>query len=307
MHPSSDMQACVPTAAADERAYPLPPAYPAALLRMLALSGYGLWMLLGLALALGIYRGGRSEALVPLALGAVFVSSGLLVACLHLPGLSDWHGWFPARRSRPTREALLALMAYLPMLAVGGLVRGDNAFWATRVAGAALALCSIASLVYTVHSYRRRLPEGVLRRSAQLPVSRVVVAWYAGGLWLWLCLAAQDGAVDAAGTRPWIMVLLVLALLLGLIEGLRWQALNPPQGRASSHRVRGRTARFVAALLTYAVPSLALLVVDLSDAGLALVALAAVSCLLGRTIEQRAYEVAIARLCRGDSAAGTGV
>lgn len=298
------MQGCAAAAVADERPYPLPPAYPAALLRMLALSGYGLWMLLGLALALGIYRGGRSEALVPLALGAVFVSAGLLVACLHLPGLSDWHGWLPARRSRPTREALLALAAYLPMLAVGGLVRGDNAFWATRLAGAALALCSAASLVYTVHSYRRRLSDGVLRRSAQLPVSRVVAAWYAGGLWLWLCLAAQDGAVHPAGTRPWIMVLLILALLLGLIEGLRWQALNPPQARASLQRMRGRTARFVAALFTYAVPSLALLVVDLSDAGLPLVALAAVSCLLGRTIEQRAYEAALARLCRADRVPG---
>src|SRR5690349_14204575 len=195
MHPSSDMQACAPAAAGG---HPLPPAYPATLLRMLALSGYGLWMLLGLALALGIYRGGRSEALLPLALGAGFVSVGLVVACLHLPGLSEWHGWFPARRSRPTREALLALAAYLPMLAVAGLVRGDNAFWATRVAGAALALCSAASLVYTVHNYRRRLSAGMLRRSAQLPVSRLVAAWYAGGLWLWLCLAAQDGAVHAA-------------------------------------------------------------------------------------------------------------
>ena len=301
------MQACVSAATAGEQRYPLPPAYPAALLRMLALSGYGLWMLLGLALALGVYRGGRSEALVPLALGAVFVSAGLLVACLHLPGLSDWHGWFPARRGRPTREALLALATYLPMLAVAGLVRGDNAFWATRVAGAALALCSLASLVYTVHNYRQRLSAGVLRCSAQLPVSRVVVAWYAGGLWLWLCLAAQDGAVHQAGTRPWIMVLLVLALMLGLIEGLRWQALSPPEGRLPAHRVRGRTARFVAALLTYAVPSMALLVVDLSGAGVAMVAVAAVSCLLGRTIEQRAYEAALARLCRAERAPGQGL
>lgn len=299
MHPSSDMQACV---SATAREHPLPPAYPASLLRTLALSGYGLWMLLGLALALGIYRGGRSEALVPLALGAAFVSAGLVVACLHLRGLSEWHGWFPARRSRPTREALLALAAYLPMLAVAGLVRGENTFWATRVAGAALALCSAASLVYTVHSYRRRLSDGVARCSAQLPVSRVVASWYTGGLWLWLCLAAQDGAVHPAGTRPWIMVLLVLALLLGLIEGLRWQALSPSGGRSPPQRMRGRTARFVAALFTYAVPSLALLVVDLSDAGVALVALAAASCLLGRTIEQRAYEAALARLCRADAA-----
>jgi hypothetical protein len=46
--------------------------------------------------------------------------------------------------------------------------------------------------------------------------------------------------------------------------------------------------------------------VDLSDAGVPLVATAAVSCLLGRTIEQRAYEAALARLCRGDRATGPG-
>jgi hypothetical protein len=300
------MQACVSAVAAHERPYPMPPAYPAALLRVLALSGYGLWMLLGLALALGIYRNGRSEGLLPLALGAAFVSIGLLFACLHLPGLSEWHGWHPARRTRPTREAMLALATYLPMLAVAGLVRGDNAFWATRLAGAALTLSSIASLVYTVHRYRMQLAKGMARCSAQLPVSRVVAASYTGGLWLLLCLAAQDGALDPDAIRPWIMVLLVLALLLGLIEGLRWQALSPPGERPSTERMRGRGARFVSALFTYAIPSLALLWVDLSDAGVPLVALAAVSCLLGRIIEQRAYETTLARLCHVDRIAGQG-
>lgn len=295
MQSSSDMHACA-AATTGESSCPLPPAYPAALLRVLALSGYGLWMLLGLALALGIYRSGRSEALVPLALGAIFTVAGLLATCLKLPGLPDWHGWRPAQRDRPTRDALLALAVYLPVLAVAGLVRGDNAFWATRLAGAALALASAASLVYTVHSYRARLSATVLRRCVQLPVSRVIAAGYTGGLWLWLCLAVQDGAVHLDGTRPWIMALLVLALLLGLVEGLRWQALGQPEGRASAQPVHGRTARFVAALFTYAIPSLALLVVDLSDAGMPLVASAAVSCLLGRAIEQRAYEVALTRL-----------
>ena len=284
------------------RPLPRAPAYPASLLRMLALSGYGLWMLLGLALALGLYRQGRSEALLPLALGAGFVSAGLLAACLRLPGLAEWHGWRPGWRSRPSSEALLALATYLPMLAVAGLVRGDNAFWATRLAGAALALCSAASLIYAVHAYRMRLSASGLRSSTQLPASRVVAACYAGGLWLWLCLAMQDGAVHLADTRPWIMALLVLAMLLGLIEGLRWQALSPPQSRAPGDPVPGRSARFVAALFTYAVPSLALLVVDLSDAGVPLVAFAALSCLLGRTIEQNAYEAALARLCHADPA-----
>ena len=270
------------------------PTYPAVLLRVLAGGGYGLWMLLGLALALGIYRDGRSEALVPLALGGIFVSAGLLAACLRVPSLGLWHGWRPAERSWPTGEALLALATYLPMLAVAGLVRGDNTFWATRLAGAILLLCSVVSLIYTVHGDRRRLASSAQHLLAQLPATRMVSAWYGGGLWLWLCMATQDGGMPP-GAQPWIMALLLLALLLGLIEGLRWQALLGSDRRRSDTRARTwRPARFVAAVFTYAIPSVVLLLIDLSGTGPLLIAVAAISSLLGRTIEQRAYEATLA-------------
>lgn len=275
------------------------PSYPVIVLQVLATSGYGIWMLLGMALALGIYRDGRSEGLLPLTLGAIFVSLGLLVACLRLPWVSEWHGWRPARNSWPTREALLALCTYLPMLAVAGLVRGDNNFWATRLAGAALMLCSLGSLAYTVRSYCSRLSAEAQQHSRRLPASRVVTAWYGGGLWLWLCLVSQDANPHPAGTRPWIMALLLLALLLGLLEGMRWQsfqlAARQPEGRPR----HARPARFVAALFTYALPSVALLLIDLFDAGSWLVGVAAVSCLVGKTLEQHAYEATLAaRLAR---------
>lgn len=248
-------------------------------------------MLLGLALGLGIYRGGRSEALLPLALGAVFVSAGLLTAALRLPGLARWHGWRPARGGRPTREALLALATYLPMSALAGLVRGDNTFWATRLAGVGLALCSLATLVFAVHGYRRRLGVAALPRTALLLICRLVAAWYAGGLWLWLCLTLQDSSTPQSVDRPWIMLLLMLAVLLGLLEGLRWQAL--PTAAADGRVPAGRSARFVAAILTYAVPSVVLLRIDLSGAGVLLVGIAAASCLLGRALERGAYEAAL--------------
>lgn len=302
MTPSSDLQGCATGVSPQERHCPDAPAYLSSLLRTLASCGHGLWMLLGLALALGVYRHGRSEALVPLALGALFVTAGLLAASLRLPGLAEWHGWRPARRSRPGREALVALAAYLPMLAVAGLVRGDNAFWATRAAAAALAVCSLAGLAYSAHRYRQRLATPASRRCAQLAPSRLVGAWYGGGLWLWLCLATQDGRVDPDITRPWIMALLGLGLLLGLLEGLRWQALGP-SGGLTVDRTHGRMERFIAALFTYAIPSVALLVVDLSDAGVAMVALAAAGCLVGRTIERHAYETTLAQLCRDEALA----
>ncbi|WP_049621357.1 hypothetical protein [Frateuria defendens] len=267
------------------------PSWPSVLLQVLAVSGYGIWLLLGIALTLGIYRDGRGEALVPLTLGAGFVSLGLLAACLPLPRAPTWYGWRPGRGSWPTREALLALFAYLPMLAAAGLVRGDNDFWATRLAGAVLALCSAACLACNP-CCGQAAAAGPREGGMLSAVGRGVSACYSGGLWLWLCLAAQDESVHPAGTHSWIMVLVALALLLGLIEGVRWQALQP---EAAAPRPL-RPVRFVAAAFTYALPCVALLLDDQLDAGPLVVGVAALSCLAGKTIEQRLYETESNRL-----------
>ena len=106
-----------------------------------------------------------------------------------IPGASNW----------PTREAMLALAGFLPMLAVAGLTRGDNAFWATRVAGAALMLCSVGNLIYAGEVRHLRLRRR-LRASAMQPSGRVIGALYSGGLWLWLCAAADH--TPAAAEEP---------------------------------------------------------------------------------------------------------
>jgi len=161
------------------------------LLEVLALCGYGLWMLLGLALALGLYSPGRGDALVPLALGCAFVSAGLLSVCLRPRTLSEWHGWRIGRGQRPTREAMLALATYLPMLGLAGLVRGSEEFWATRMISLVLALCSLVCLITSAYGYRTRRLADQAGVAAQLPISRLLSACYGGGLWLWVCLIFQ--------------------------------------------------------------------------------------------------------------------
>lgn len=161
------------------------------LLEVLALCGYGLWMLLGLALALGIYSPGRGDALVPLALGCIFVSAGLIAACLHLRTLSEWHGWQIGRMQRPTREAVLALATYLPMLGLAGLVRGADDFWATRITSLVLALGSLVCLITSAYGYRTRRLADKAGVAVQLPISRVLSACYGGGLWLWVCWCSR--------------------------------------------------------------------------------------------------------------------
>lgn len=262
-------------------------------------TGYGLWALQGTALAFGVFRAGRGESLVPLTLGAVFVSVGLIVACLRLPGMPAWHGWYPGRASWPTREALVALASYLPMLAVAGLTRGDNDFWATRLAGAALMLCSICNLIYSAGARRQRIRR-LLRASATWPIGRVVGALYSGGLWLWVCAATDQtpAAGEASLQQPWLLLLLFMALLLGLIEGMRWHALRAPGMPAEARRGGLSPARFASALLTYAVPCAALLLADRWQLGGLLALIAALGSVFGRSLEQQLFEQALARCAK---------
>ncbi|HUB89925.1 MAG TPA: hypothetical protein VMA74_09355 [Dyella sp.] len=268
------------------------------LLEVLALCGYGLWMLLGLALTLGIYSSGRGDALVPLALGCGFVSAGLLTACLRLRALSEWHGWRIGRAQRPTREALLALATYLPMLGLAGLVRGSEDFWATRLISLVLALCSLVCLVTSAYGYRTRRLADQAGVAAQLPISRLLSACYGGGLWLWVCLIFQ---ADLPGNReeplPWAIGLLLLAMLLGLVDGVGWHSLRG--SRLGEQKLQSppdlQALRFLAAALICAIPCLSLLLVPVVPAGRWLAAFAAAAYIVGKSLELWLYDFALTR------------
>ncbi|WP_430391934.1 hypothetical protein [Dyella sp. 20L07] len=268
----------------------------ATLLHVAASNGFGLWMLLGLALAVGVYPDGRGDALVPLALGGVLIGVGLLAACLRAAWMPTWHGWRIGNSSRPTRDALIALGTILPVLAVAGLARGDNSFWVTRIAAAALALCSLISLIVTAHGdARRRMPGLDARLVTQLPLSRVISASYGGGLWLWLCASGQEGGDANSPQLTWIIGLLLLTLLRGLVENLRWQAvLQRLPGPRPLLELQPR--RYLAALLVYAIPCLALLLASFDDGRLLMASVAAVSCMVGMGIELSLYDGALAAL-----------
>ncbi|GLQ48528.1 hypothetical protein GCM10007862_35790 [Dyella lipolytica] len=273
------------------------------LLEVLALCGYGLWMLLGLALALGIYSAGRSDVLVPLALGCVFVSAGLVAACLRLPVMPEWHGWRIGIAHRPTREALLALATYLPMLGLAGLARGDEGFWATRLISVGLMLCSLFCIVTSAYGYRIRRLATQAGMTMQLPVSRVLSASYGGGLWLWVCIIFQANLTGGAVELwPWAIGLLLMAMLLGLVDGLGWQSLREPglgEQRRRTHGLQSR--RFLAAVLICAVPCLSLLLVPILPGGRWLALGAATACVIGKSLELWLYDFALTRSADPDA------
>jgi hypothetical protein len=281
----------------DPFAAPPPPrTLGATLLAVFAYNGLGIWMLLGLLLAVGVYPAGRGDALVPLALGGVLLSLGLIAASVHARWMPVWHGWRIDKGKRPTREALITLATVLPALAVAGLARGDNAFWATRLAGSALTLCSLCSLIVTAQGDAMRQAPGMdIHLATQLPLSRVVSATYGGGLWLWMCATGQEGNERAGHPLGWIVTLLLLALLRGLVENLRWQAaLQRVSG--SRARLELQPRRYLAALLAYAVPCLALLLMSFTGGQLIIAAVAALSGSVGMATELSLYDGALAAL-----------
>lgn len=264
------------------------------LLQVAGFDGFGLWMLAGLSLAVGVFPDGRGDALVALMLGALLAGAGLLAVALRSRWMPRWHGW-TIGRGAPPGDALIALATLLPVLAVGGLARGDNAFWATRLAGALLALCSLASLLITSYGDARRHAPGIdAQLATQLPLSRLVSAAYGGGLWLWLCVAAQVDENDRHALA-WIIGLLLLALLRGLIENLRWQAVLPRMpGPRTRFELQPR--RYLGALLAYVVPCMALVLASFGQGLVPLALVAAVSCMGGMATELSLYDGALAAL-----------
>ncbi|WP_040673586.1 hypothetical protein [Rhodanobacter spathiphylli] len=270
--------------------------YAEILLRVLAVSGYGLWIWLGMGLTLGMNQIGNGAMQMPLVLGTALVCAGLALGGLRLSANTAWYGGPPAERRWPKRAAWMALACFLPVLLLLVLGDGHGHVLSMRMAGVALLLCSLVSLVHSAYRFRSQLSPDLQRMSSSLPVSRLVTAWYGGGLWLWLCVMMQGGPGPEHGAYPWILLLLALALLLGLLEGMRWQSLAPAQGSDHDLYVQHLSLpRIAAALLIYVLPCAALLFTDRFGGGLLASALAVPSCLLGKMIEQHVYETALAR------------
>lgn len=276
---------------------------PIVVVQTASATGYGLWMVLGTALALGLYPDGRGDVLAPLSIGMVLVGVGLLATCLRLPFAPEWHGWNPVKRMMPTPEGMIAMATFLPMLALGGLARGGNDFWATRLAGAVLMLCSLATLVYTARGDSRGLRGPVASMANTLPLGRTISALFAGGLWFWLCVALQvETPIDPL--NPWRLALLGVAIALGLVEGMRWRALRQLAeecGKTASI-TGGRSAvsllgwRFGVAALAIGLPCLLLIAHPTGATQAWAAGLAALSCVVGQCLEQRLYGRAYARL-----------
>lgn len=198
-------------------------------------AGFGLWCLLGGALALGIYPPGRGNVLGPLAIGFVFASVGLLSSTLHLgrPARA-WRAFSQWDSSWLSREGLAAMATYLPVLAVAGLARGDNLFLPTRIAGAVLCACALLTLVCTARIYTSLKPIAAWRDARVLPLY-LLFGLLSGGLWLWAYLAFNPGLL----AWPFALALLATALIAASLKWIYWRRLDATRGPRNAGHATG--------------------------------------------------------------------
>ncbi|MGH8125609.1 MAG: dimethyl sulfoxide reductase anchor subunit family protein, partial [Rhodanobacteraceae bacterium] len=221
------------------------PALSVIFFTVLSGTGYGLWCLLGLALAAGIYPRQGNGILVPLAFGFVLVTAGLLASTSHL-GRPEraWRALSQWRSSWLSREGVTSLFTYLPMLAMAWLAFAGNGGVAVRIAGALLALGALATILCTANIYRSLKTIHAWRMRQVLPLY-FAFALLSGGLWLWTWLAFTTGATTAVAFP---LALLTLAVVAAVIKIDYWRRIdvlpvNTP-GHATGLEMLGRVRAF---------------------------------------------------------------
>ncbi|MFN7195293.1 MAG: dimethyl sulfoxide reductase anchor subunit family protein, partial [bacterium] len=136
------------------------PAFSVIVFTVASGAGYGLLALIGLLFALGQLPSHRGFGFCALALGALLVTGGLLSSTAHL-GRPEraWRAITQVRTSWLSREGAAALVAYLPLAALGlgwiVLARGDGP---VVLAALALALAALACVHCTGMIYRSLKP-----------------------------------------------------------------------------------------------------------------------------------------------------
>lgn len=208
------------------------PALSVIFFTVLSGAGYGLWCWLGAALAAGVYPRTGSDVLVPLAFGFVLVTAGLLASTSHLGrperawrALSQWSSsWL-------SREGIASLAAYLPMLALAWLAFLDRFGAGTRIAGALLALCALATVLCTANIYRSLKTVRAWRAPQVLPLY-FLFALLSGGLWLWAWLALA--AHFPAGVA-FPLALLALAVIAAIVKADYWRRIDSLPADTAGH------------------------------------------------------------------------
>ncbi|MDE1961277.1 MAG: dimethyl sulfoxide reductase anchor subunit [Xanthomonadaceae bacterium] len=177
------------------------PAFSVIFFTVMSGSGYGLLFLFGLLFAFDTPLITRNEALIALAVGAIFVIAGLLASTLHLgQPQRAWRAFSQWRSSWLSREGVASLASFAPMLALAWcLWRGGDPNVA-RALGALLAVLAAITVVCTAKIYTSLKTIAAWHNAYVLP-GYLLLGLLGGAAWL-LCLHAPHQAHVLKSAQP---------------------------------------------------------------------------------------------------------
>lgn len=193
------------------------PAFSVLFFTTLSGAGFGLWVWLGLRIALGNGPVNFQAMgwIVLLIIAGIAAAVGLLASFWHLgKPMRAWRAFSQWRTSWLSREGVLAVASFVPAFALL-LLLGEGAASGTapfvRLAAGLLAILSLATIACTAMIYVSLKPIPAWRHSLVVP-GYLLFALLTGGLPMLLSTWPQAPGLD--GALPWLLIAIAVALLI---------------------------------------------------------------------------------------------
>ncbi len=201
--------------------------------------GYGQLFLFGVVFVLDPLLIARYEALLALAIGAVFVVAGLLSSTLHLGHPQRaWRAFSQWRSSWLSREGVASVASFVPIFALAWcLWRGADA-GALRVLGATLAILAVVTVACTARIYTCLKTIPAWHNAYVLP-GYLLFSLLGGTCWSWLIGEWTGGA------RAQPALIVALAVACAALKFAYWNHIDarPPAPTPESATGLGRFGR----------------------------------------------------------------
>ena len=211
------------------------PALSVILFTTLSGSGYGLLFFIGVAAAWSPTGFARGPLLAMFALALGLVSVGLVASLWHLgQPQRAWRAFSQWRSSWLSREGVLAVLTYLPSLALLVLLwRGEDTAM-VRVLALTMALLALATVACTAMIYASLKPIAAWRNRWVVP-GYLGFALLGGAWWFgWLRLFDGHPATPAAA-----LIVLLLGVGLLLLKLRYWRDTDATPFASSAERATG--------------------------------------------------------------------